>query len=1065
MAIKATLWIGLAAAVCLVLGTASAAAATSPSSPQNPVVKASDGRLAVLWEAPLSDGGHTLTGYRIEWKPSGQNWGSASSASVNADSQAYMISGLTNGAIQDVRVAAAYAYGVGEWSEELSAAAGIVDGQPRDLKVEAVHGKLKLSWKHANNIEQSRIFRYEIEWKTGKQSYTPERSKSTTNRYAHIENLTNGTVYVVRVTTMGGNKPIASSVIAVAPTSAKDWIAENVVERYEEDFPWVREAWSNRPIPVRVRPKLGGSTLGVYVFTYGPKNGFRGVISGLALRFDKHTYTNKRVVLHEMAHHYTLDHRAADVDGPIGAGWLYLNHRAAGRCALGQAYADALAHYTLRQTSDAKMRGCSRITSGDDLDRQTLAVLDSVTRGEIPDWFHDRYDSGDGTVDLDAVWADLRNASEKRAAAYQMRGMFGGYCSLREASWAIASSDASHGNPWKDGGCDWRNPQNATVTPGPDFLAVSWSPPAYEASPAVNQYVVQWRTAHQNYDTSRQAVVPVSGELSHSIGGLTLGVEYFVRVAAVNGDSSSEFVDTDGHSRVAEVTGAPSAPPGAPAAVSAVGGKNSLLVSWEAPPGGTPPDRYVVQWRSSGPYNSADKVVVRDPSARSAVVKGLADHGSYFVRVVGANDQGWGRPSPEYFSMTGAPGEPRNVKAEPRPGGGFTLSWGRPDPHYPNNPHYRPVRLGGVALRDGDGDTVPQFRYDVEYRLVGDPDAEWCSQPQYQNLGRGNYALHPRVPPMGYTNYCQGAEPVPGQSYMIRIRASYVWLNSGDTNWRNGPWAYSDPIFYNLTGEPPGTPAGLSAVGGKNSLLVSWEPVEGGTPANGFVVQWRSRGSYLPKNEMVVRDLSAKSALVEGLADHGRYHVRVLAVNDLGRSAPSSEYFAMSGAPGKPRILTAESRPGGGFSLSWERPNPYYPDNPHYRVVRHRKTKQGTLDLPFGLKVPIPGVYKVVDGDPIRDEQGHTVPQFRYDIEHRLVGDPDAEWCTRRDYRNLSRGDRSLEVPHELDYTRFCGGSKPVAGSSYEFRIRASYVWLNSGDTNQRNGPWAYSNPVAYTPD
>ena len=128
-------------------------------------------------------------------------------------------------------------------------------------------------------------------------------------------------------------------------------------------------------------------------------------------------------------------------------------------------------------------------------------------KGEIADWFWEHYDDETGNVDLDAVWADVRNANHKRAITYLMRNMFGGYCSTGEANWALTSSDGAAGNPWRDGGCESRKPQDMAVTTLNGSLKVTWSPHLYEAGTEVTHYAVQWRTADQDFDASRQTLV------------------------------------------------------------------------------------------------------------------------------------------------------------------------------------------------------------------------------------------------------------------------------------------------------------------------------------------------------------------------------------------------------------------------------------------------------------------------------------------------------------------------------------------------------------------------------
>ena len=69
-------------------------------------------------------------------------------------------------------------------------------------------------------------------------------------------------------------------------------------------------------------------------------------------------------------------------------------------------------------------------------------------------------------------------------------------------------------------------------------------------------------------------------------------------------------------------------------------------------------------------------------------------------------------------------------------------------------------------------------------------------------------------------------------------------------------------------------------------------------PPDGYVVQWRSaQGSYEPGDEITVQDRERLSVLLEDMAGHGRYFVRVVGVNDLGRSEPSSEFFVTPARP------------------------------------------------------------------------------------------------------------------------------------------------------------------------
>ena len=335
---------------------------------------------------------------------------------------------------------------------------------------------------------------------------------------------------------------------------------------------------------------------------------------------------------------------------------------------------------------------------------------------------------------------------------------------------------------------------------------------------------------------------------------------------------------------------------------------------------------------------------------------------------------------------------------------------------------------------------MPRFRYDIEHKLDDGQSGPWCSLDKYRDLQRGEADLYPPVHWQTVTTFCEDAEAAVGESYKFRVRASYVWKKSGDTNVRNGPWKYSGAVVYNPSGGPPGTPVDVEATGGKDSLLVFWDVPSGGTRADYYLVQWRTRGDRPFNDELKVSDHLARSVLLKDMASHGRYQVRVIAGNVLGESAPSVGYSAMSGAPGAPTDLAISIRDTGGFTLTWDRPYPYYPNNPDFRPVR-RSNKKAILD------------------------DGNTVPQFRYDVEYKLPDGQSGGWCSLRKYRNLHRGYDTLDpAEHRVNLTSYCKNAEPVVGENYNFRIRASYVWHKSGDTNPRNGPWVYSGPAVYNP-
>ena len=85
-----------------------------------------DGALAVSWSAPASDGGATITAYRVQWKSGTESYDTTPESTRRAEGTDlyYTITGLTNGTEYTIRVLATNAAGTGT--------AGEVSATPRD---------------------------------------------------------------------------------------------------------------------------------------------------------------------------------------------------------------------------------------------------------------------------------------------------------------------------------------------------------------------------------------------------------------------------------------------------------------------------------------------------------------------------------------------------------------------------------------------------------------------------------------------------------------------------------------------------------------------------------------------------------------------------------------------------------------------------------------------------------------------------------------------------------------------------------------------------------------------
>ena len=108
-------------------------AATVPTAPQSLSVATGDQdqELEASWQAPISNGGSAVTGYRVQWKDAAGSWDTAADVSeATATGTTHTISGLTGGVEYSVQVIATNIAGDGPASTEVkSTPAGGVSEQ------------------------------------------------------------------------------------------------------------------------------------------------------------------------------------------------------------------------------------------------------------------------------------------------------------------------------------------------------------------------------------------------------------------------------------------------------------------------------------------------------------------------------------------------------------------------------------------------------------------------------------------------------------------------------------------------------------------------------------------------------------------------------------------------------------------------------------------------------------------------------------------------------------------------------------------------------------------------
>jgi hypothetical protein len=175
-----------------------------------------------------------------------------------------------------------------------------------------------------------------------------------------------------------------------------------------------------------------------------------------------------------------------------------------------------------------------------------------------------------------------------------------------------------------------------TVTMGNGEADLSWGAPDAGTSP-ITDYVVEYSsdggTTWTTFDDG------VSTDTSTTVTGLTNGVDYVFRVAAVSD------IGTGPYSTQSDPDAPEATVPAAPAAVMASADNGEVGLSWDAPDsGGAAITDYVIEWSADGgtTWETFDDGV---STATATTVTGLTNETEYRFRVSAVNAVGTGAAS------------------------------------------------------------------------------------------------------------------------------------------------------------------------------------------------------------------------------------------------------------------------------------------------------------------------------------------------------------------------------------------------------------------------------------
>ena len=214
---------------------------------------------------------------------------------------------------------------------------------------------------------------------------------------------------------------------------------------------------------------------------------------------------------------------------------------------------------------------------------------------------------------------------------------------------------------------------------GRSAIELEWTRPSSSGTSRVTGYRIEWsRTGRGGWQILEANTR--STTTRYTDDGLSPNTTRYYRVAAISAAGTSAWSDIDG-ATTAGIT-VPGVPRSLRATPSGVGGSNQLALRWSAPTddGGSPITGYRIERAAArgGPWSVL--VASTGRAATTYTDTGLPPNTTRFYRVRAINAEGRGEPSNVAEGRTNAarPGQPQSLRARATGPSSITLAWQAP---------------------------------------------------------------------------------------------------------------------------------------------------------------------------------------------------------------------------------------------------------------------------------------------------------------------------------------------------------------------------------------------------